>query len=189
MSDSLRPHGLQYTRLLCHPLTPGVCSDSCPLSQWRYLTSSSSATHFFCLQSFPESGSFPMSQLFTSGGSFSFSNSPSNEYSSWFPLGSTGDLPAVQGNLKSLQNHSLKASIFWCSAFFMVQLSHPYMSTRKTIALIIQTFFQEYFLNKSLACSPQVLLLRNPTKTWDKYHLLSKLPLAVPPASIIPLQH
>ena len=74
--------------------------------------------------------------------SFSFSISPSNEYSAlisfrvdWF------DLLAVQGTLKSLiQRHSSKASILWCSAFSMVQLSHPYMTTRKTIALIIWTF-------------------------------------------------
>ena len=73
--------------------------------------------------------------------SFSFSISPSNKYSGlisfrmdWF------DLIAVQGTLKSLQPHSLKASILWCSAFFMVQLSHPYMSTGKNISLTIWTF-------------------------------------------------
>ena len=74
--------------------------------------------------------------------SFSFSNSPSNEYSGlvsfkvyWF------DLLAVQGTLKSLlQHHNLKASVLWCSAFFMVQLSHLYITTGKTIALTIQTF-------------------------------------------------
>ena len=74
--------------------------------------------------------------------SFSFSNSPSNKYSGlicfmidWF------DLFAVQGSLKSIiQNHSSKASILWCSAFLMAQLSHAYMSTRKILALIIQTF-------------------------------------------------
>ena len=74
--------------------------------------------------------------------SFSFSLSPSNEYSGlisfrmdWF------DLLAVQGTLKSLlQHHSSKASILWCSAFFMVQLSHPYMTTGKTIALTRRTF-------------------------------------------------
>ena len=74
--------------------------------------------------------------------SFSFSISPSKEYSGlisfridWF------DLLAVQGALKSLlQHHSLKASIFWCSAFFMVQLSHAYMTTEKTIASTLQTF-------------------------------------------------
>ena len=73
---------------------------------------------------------------------FSFSISPSNEFSglisfriAWF------DLLAIQGTLKCfLQHHSLKASILWCSAFFMVQISHPYMTTRKTITLTIQTF-------------------------------------------------
>jgi len=61
------PHGQQHARLLCPPLSSGVCSDSCPLSQWCYLTISSSAAPFsFCLQSFPASGSFPMSQFFAS---------------------------------------------------------------------------------------------------------------------------
>ena len=97
-----------------------------------------------CPQSFPASESFPMSQLFRQPKywSFSFSISPSNEYSGlislridWF------DLLAVQGTLKTLlQHHTLKASTFRCSAFFMVQLSHPYMTTGKTIALTIQIF-------------------------------------------------
>ena len=72
---------------------------------------------------------------------WSFSINPSNEYSGlisfridWF------DLPAVQGTLKSLQHHSLKASILQCAAFFMIQPSHPYMTTGKTIALTIWTF-------------------------------------------------
>ena len=80
-------HGLQHARLPCPSLSPGVCSNSCPWSQWCHPTISSSASpFFFCPPSFPASGSFPMSQLFISGGqywSFSFSNSPSNEY----PLG------------------------------------------------------------------------------------------------------
>ena len=66
--DSLRPHGLQHTTLPCPSLPPGVGSNSCPLSPWCYLIISSSATCFsFCPQSFPVSGSFPMSQLFSSG--------------------------------------------------------------------------------------------------------------------------
>ena len=66
VSESLWPHGLQYTRLLCPPLSPRVCSNSCLLNQWCYLTISSSATLFpFCLQFFPASGSFPVSRLFT----------------------------------------------------------------------------------------------------------------------------
>jgi len=94
MFKSLWPHGLQHARLLCPPLSPGVCSDSCPLSWWCYLTISSSAAPFsFCLQSFPASGSFPMSQLFAWGGpnievSASTSVLPMN-IQSWFPLGLT----------------------------------------------------------------------------------------------------
>ena len=95
----------------CPSLSPRVCSNSCPLSQWCYPTISSSVIPFSsCLQSFPASRSFPISQLFASGGqsigSFSFSISPPNEYSGliscridWFVL------LAVQGTLKSLLQH------------------------------------------------------------------------------------
>ena len=98
------------------------------------------------LQSCPASGSFLMSQFFTSGGqtvgSFSFSINPSNEYSGLISLGMDWwDLLAVQGTLKSLlQHHSSKAPILQCPVFFVVQLLHPYMSTGKTIALTRQTF-------------------------------------------------
>ena len=68
MPDSLRPHGLQHARLPCPSPSPGACSNSCPLSQWCHLTISSSVVTFSCLQSFPALGSFPISQLFTSGG-------------------------------------------------------------------------------------------------------------------------
>ena len=119
---------LQYGRLLCPPLSPGVCSNSCPLSWWCYLTISSSATPFtFYLQSFTASGSFSVSQLFASGaqsiGSFSFSSSPSNEYSGLISFGIDWfDILAVQRTLKSLlQHHFSKASILLCSAFFRVQ--------------------------------------------------------------------
>ena len=113
--------------------TPGVYSNSCPLSRWCHPTISSSVAPFsFHLQSFPGSGSFPISQFFKLGGqsigSIILSISPSNEYSrlisfrvDWLNL-----LP-VQGTLKSLlQHHTSKASILQCSAFFIVQLSHPY---------------------------------------------------------------
>ena len=67
VSHSLRPHGLQHTSLPCPSPSPGACSNSCPLSQWCHPTISSSIVPFSsCLQSFPASGSFPMSQLFTS---------------------------------------------------------------------------------------------------------------------------
>ena len=90
-----KTHGLQDSRLPCPSLSPGVCSNLCPLSQWYYLTMSSSDAPFsFCLQSFPESGSFPMSQLFASGGqSIGVSASASvlpMSIQSWFPLRLTG---------------------------------------------------------------------------------------------------
>ena len=105
---------------------------------------SSIASFSSCLQSFPASESFPVSQ-FSSGGQsigFSFNISPSNEHSGLISFRMDWlDLLAVQGTLKSsLQNHSSKASILLCSAFFIVQLSHPYMTTGKTIALTRWTF-------------------------------------------------
>ena len=145
MSNSLRLHGLQHTRPSCPSSTPRVYSNSCPLSQWCHPTISSSVVPFSsCLQSFPASGSFQMSWFFTSGGqywSFSFSISPSNKYSGLMSFRMDWlDLLAVQGTLKSLlQHHSSKASILQHSAFFIVQLSHPYMITRKTIALTRRT--------------------------------------------------
>ena len=147
VSDSLRPYGLQCTRLLCPSLSSRVCSNSCPLSQWYHPTISSSVTPFSsCPQFFPLSGSFPMSQLLASGGqsigvSASASVLPMN-IQDWFPLGLTGWISLLpKGLFKSLlQHHSSKASIFPCSPFFMVQLSHPYMTTRKTMALTRRTF-------------------------------------------------
>ena len=95
MSDSLRPHGLQHTRLPCPSPTPGACSNSCPSRWWWHPTILSSVDPLSsCLQSFPESGSFPMSQFFASGGqiigvSASASVLPMN-IQDWFPLGLTG---------------------------------------------------------------------------------------------------
>ena len=95
MSDTLRPHGLQHTILPCPSLSPRVCSDWCPLSKWCHPTSSSFVTHFSsCLQSFPASGSFPMSRFFTLGiqcigVSASASVLPMN-IQGWFPPGLTG---------------------------------------------------------------------------------------------------
>ena len=146
MSDSLQPHGLQQARFSCPSPTPRACSNSCPSSQWCYPNISSSVIPFYsCPQSFPASGSFPMSQLFTSGGqthgNFSFNISPSNEYSGLISFRKDWlDLLAIQGTLKSLlQHHSSKSSVLQCSAFLVIHLSHPYMTTRRTIALTIWT--------------------------------------------------
>ena len=121
---------LQHARLPCPLPTPRAYSNSCPLSQWCHPTISSSVVPFSsCLQSFPASGSFPMSQFFTSGGqstgvSSSVSVLPVN-IQDWFPLGWL-DLLAVQGTLKSLpQHHSSKASILQHSAFFI----HPTLTS------------------------------------------------------------
>ena len=146
MSDSLWPHKSQHSRPPCPYQTPGVYSNSCSLSQWCHPTISSSVVPFSsCPQSLPASGSFPMSQLhmvWPKYWSFSFSISLSNALPGLISFRMDClDLLAVQGTLKSLlQHHSSKPSIFKCSAFFTVQLSHPYMTTGKTIALTRWTF-------------------------------------------------
>ena len=150
VSDSLQLHRLQHAKLPCPLPTSRAYSDSSPSSRWCHPTISSSVIPFFsCLQSFPASGSFLMNQFFTSGGqsigSFSFSISPSKEHSGLLSFRMDWlDLLAVQGTLKSLlQHHSSKASIIWHSAFFIAQLSHPYTTTGKTIALTRQTLLAQ----------------------------------------------
>ena len=145
MSDSLWPHEL-HVRPPCPSPTPRVHPNSCPLSRWCHPTVSSSVVPFPShLQSLPASGSFPVSQFFTSSGqsigvSASASVLPMN-IQGWFPLGLTGLISWQSKGLKSfLQHHSSKASILLHSAFFIVQLSYPYMTTGKTIALTRRTF-------------------------------------------------
>ena len=143
MSDSLWPHEPQHVRPPCPSSTPRVYSNSCPLSRWCHPTISSILCHPVLL---PPS-IFPTKRAFANESdlcirwpkdcSFSFSISPSNEYSGLISFRmDLLDLLAVQGTLNSLlQHHSAKASILRYSAFFIVQLSHPYMTTGKTIAL------------------------------------------------------
>ena len=137
MSDSLQPHGLQHTRIPCPSLSPRACSNPCPLSRWCHPTISS------CFPLLLLPSIFPSIRVFSNESAllimwpkdWSFSISPSNEYPGlisfridWLYL------LAVQGTLKSLlQHHSLKSSILQCSAFFMVQLSHQYMTTERNI--------------------------------------------------------
>ena len=134
VSDSLWPHGLQHARLPCPSPTPGVYSNSCPLSRWCHPPISSSVIPFSsCLQSFPAAGSFPMSQFFESGNqSIGVSASalvlPMN-IQDWFPLGWTGWISLKSKVLSSLlQHHSSKASILRHSACFILQLTsvHDY---------------------------------------------------------------
>ena len=207
MSSSLWLHDYNTPGL---PLSPGVCSKSCPLSEWCYLTISSSAALFsFCLQSFPASGSFPVSWLFSSNGQTIGASALASVFpvniQGWFPLeliglillqfmdyqlekemathssvlawripgtGEPGGLPSMGSHrvghdwsglaaaaartIESLIQHNLKASILWCSIFFMVQLSHPYVITGKTIVLTIGTFVGKVclcFLICCLGCS------------------------------------
>ena len=146
MSDFLWPHGLQHTRPPCPSPTTGVYSNSRPLSRWCHPTISSSFTYFSShLQSFPASESFQMSYFFVSGGqsigvSASASVLPMN-IQDWFPLEWTSWISLLsKGLLSPLQHHSSKASILQPSAFFIVEHSHPYMATGKTIALTRRAF-------------------------------------------------
>ena len=130
VSDSLWPHGLQHTRLLCPLPSPEVCSNSCLLSWWCHPTISSSVAPFSsCPQSFSESGSFPVWLSFSHQVAKVLELQLQHQSFQWiFRLISIGidwfDILAVQGTLKSLlQHHSSKASIIQCSAFFIVQLS------------------------------------------------------------------
>ena len=131
MSDYLYSYGLQQSRLPCPSPAPGAYSNSCPSSRWPI--SSSVIPFSSCLQSFPASGSFPKNWLFTSGGQSTGASGSVPVFSvniqGWFPLGLT-----CLSSLKSspVQHHSLEVSVIQCSIFFMVQLSHPYMTIGKT---------------------------------------------------------
>ena len=141
MSDSLLPHEPQHTRPPCPSPTPRVHSDSRPSSSWCHPAISSSVVPFSsCPHSLPASESFPMSQLFAWGGQSIGVAASASVFSVSFRMDWL-DCLEVQGTLKSLlQHHSSKVSILRCSAFFTVQLSHPHMTTGKTIALTRQTF-------------------------------------------------
>ena len=144
-SNSLRPHESQHTRPPCPSPSPGVHSNSRSSSWWCHPVILSSAIPFSsCPQSLPASESFPMSQLcirWPKYWNFSFSIIPSKEHARLISRMDWLDLLAVQGTLKSLLlHHSSKASILQLSAFFTVQISHPYMTTGRTIALTRQTF-------------------------------------------------
>ena len=135
-SDSLWPHGLQHVRIPCPSPSPGACSNSCLLSRWCHPTISSFVVRFSSsLQSFPVSGSFPMTQFFTSGGqsigvSASASVLPMN-IQDWFPLGWTGWIFLESKGLSRVFSNTTVQK----HQFFGTQLSYPYMTTGKTIAL------------------------------------------------------
>ena len=139
---SLWPHEPQHA---CPSPAPGVHPNPCPSSRWCHPTISFSVVPFSsCPQSFPASGSFLMSQRFASGGQSIGASVSSSvllmNIQDWFPLEWTGWISLQSKTLKSLQHHNSKASILQCSGFFIVQLSHPHMTTGKTTALTTWTF-------------------------------------------------
>ena len=145
MSDSLWPHGLQHTRLPCPSPTARACSNSCLLSWWCHPAISSSVIRF-CLQSFPASGAFPISQFFASSGqstgvSASAPVLPMN-IQDWFPLGLISLISLQSKGLSRIFCNTTvqKHQFFSVQLLFIVQLSHPYMTTRKTIAFTRWTF-------------------------------------------------
>ena len=146
MSDSLRPHESQHARPPCPSPTPGVHSNSRPSSRWCHPAISSSVVPFSsCPQSLPVSESFPMSQPFAWGGqsigvSASASFLPKNTQDWSLYNGLVGSLCCPRDSQESSPTPQFKASILWHSAFFTVQLSHPYMTTGKTISLTGWTF-------------------------------------------------
>ena len=156
VSDSLRSHGLQHPRLPCPSPTPGVHSNSCPLSHWCHPTISSSVVPFSCPQSFPASGSSQMSQLATSGGqsigvSASTSVLPMNTQD-WSPLGWTGWMSLQSKGLSRVFFNTTVQKHQFFGARLSSHLSHSYMTTGKTIALTRRTFVAKECLCFLICC-------------------------------------
>ena len=152
MYDSLQPHGLQHARLPRPLLSASVCSNSCPLNQWCHPNSSSSIPHFSsCPQSFPASGSFPVSQLFTSGSqnfgaSASASVLPMN-IQGWFPLGLTG--------LISLFSKETNLSRVFCSTSIW---KHQVYSAQSSLWL--NSHIHIWLLEKTIALTTQIFVVK-----------------------------
>ena len=160
MSESLWPHGLQHNRLPCPSLSPGVCSNSCPLSWWCHPINSSSVVPFsFCLlQSFSASGSFPMSRLFASGGqnigaSASASVFPMN-IQGWFPLGWIGLISfQSKGLSRAFSNTTVEKHKFFDAQLSLWSKSH------------IHTWLLEKLCFDSMDLCPPCSLLN--TEAWN----------------------
>ena len=158
-------------RFPCPPLSPGVFSDSCSLSQWCYLTISSFAALFsFCLQSFLASGSFPMSRLFTSDGQSTGASASASvlpmKSRGWFPLGLTGLISLQSSGFSKVfsSTHNSKTSILQCSAFFMVQIQPTFHSHTPVIfhvpPLLYSSEFPECVIHfHTSGCYLMVILL------------------------------
>ena len=168
MSDSLQPHELQQARPPCPSLTPEVYSNSCPSSQWCHPVISTSVVPFSsCPQSFPASGSFPMSQPFIWGGqstgvSASASVLPMNTQD-WSPLGWTGWISLqFRGCSRVFSNTTVQKHQFFGTQLSSQSSSHPYMTIGKTIALTRWTF-----VDKVMSLLPRSQLwLQNSIILW-----------------------
>ena len=141
-SVSLHPHGLQHTRLPCPSPTPGGCSNSCPSSRDAIHHLILSRPLIFLPSVLPSVRVFSMESVlcirWPKYWSFASASVLLMNIQDWFPLEWTGLLSLQSKTLKSLlQHYSSKTSILWCSAFFIVQLSHPYMTTGITLALTV----------------------------------------------------
>ena len=156
MSNSLWPHALKHTGLPCPSLSPGVCLNSCPLSQWCHPATSSYVTPFYSHpQSFPASMSFPMSQLFASGGQSTGASASVLPVTiqDWFPLGLIGLISLQSKGLSRVfTNTTVQKHQFSGAQLSLVQLSQPYMTTGKTIALTRQTFIGKLCLCFLICC-------------------------------------
>ena len=167
----MRPHGLQHTRSPCPSPTPGVYPNSYPLNQWCHPTISSFVVPYSsCPQSSPASRSFQMSQLFTSGGqnigvSASTSVLPMNTQD-LFPLGWTGWISLQSKGLSRVfSNTTVQKHQFSALSFFIVQLSHPYMTTGKTIVLTRpRTYYPDVSLVEKTHPADKTLWVASSTK-------------------------
>ena len=143
MSNSLWPHGLQHIRLPCPSLSPRDCSNSCPLSWWCHPTVSSSIARLSSYpQSFAESGSLPVSQLFASGGQSTEASASASALSvntqGWFPLGLTSLISFQSTGLSRV----FSSTVLWSSPFSMVQLSHIFFTLSDVLLSVsLSTFY------------------------------------------------
>ena len=150
MSNSLWPHGLQHSRLPCPLLSPRVCSNSCPLSQWCHQTISSSLAPFSpCPQSFPASGSFPVSRLFASGGQSIGASASASILSvtiqGWFPLVLTGLISLLSKGFSRV----FSSTTIWKHQFFGTQ---PSLFALDTCIYYWDTADVQYYIHFS--CTP-----------------------------------
>ena len=172
MSDSLRPHGLQHTRLPCRSPTPGACSNSCPLNGWCHPTISSFVIPFSWPYSFPESGSFPMSQFFASSGqnigvSASASVLSMNSQD-WFPLGWTGWISLQSKELSRVfSNTTVQKHQFFCTQLFLWSNSHihtwlsekPYLTRQTFVSKVMSLLFMLFRFVLAFLPRSQCLLI------------------------------